>query len=134
MYVAVKGGERAIDYAHKLLADARRGDRIGIGRCMPDREHGAWRASQDGLGHASEDHVRQSAPPVRPDDQQIDLFAHRVVDDRLDGRFEAGDGRRDVQDGLVGARERLEVMACARLRLLLQIGRERDEQELDIEG
>ena len=27
MYVAVKGGERAIDNAHKLLADARRGDR-----------------------------------------------------------------------------------------------------------
>src|ERR1044071_8874470 len=27
MYVAVKGGERAIDNAHKLLADVRRGDR-----------------------------------------------------------------------------------------------------------
>jgi alpha-D-ribose 1-methylphosphonate 5-triphosphate synthase subunit PhnI len=27
MYVAVKGGERAIDNAHRLLADARRGDR-----------------------------------------------------------------------------------------------------------
>ena len=27
MYVAVKGGERAIDNAHKLLADARRGNR-----------------------------------------------------------------------------------------------------------
>ena len=27
MYVAVKGGERAIENAHALLADARRGDR-----------------------------------------------------------------------------------------------------------
>src|SRR5579863_3219709 len=27
MYVAVKGGERAIDNAHRLLADVRRGDR-----------------------------------------------------------------------------------------------------------
>jgi len=27
MYVAVKGGERAIENAHTLLADARRGDR-----------------------------------------------------------------------------------------------------------
>src|SRR6476620_2892922 len=27
MYVAVKGGERAIENAHRLLADARRGDR-----------------------------------------------------------------------------------------------------------
>src|SRR5512143_4065320 len=27
MYVAVKGGERAIDNAHALLADVRRGDR-----------------------------------------------------------------------------------------------------------
>ncbi|HLN11309.1 MAG TPA: carbon-phosphorus lyase complex subunit PhnI, partial [Xanthobacteraceae bacterium] len=26
MYVAVKGGERAIDNAHRLLAHARRGD------------------------------------------------------------------------------------------------------------
>ena len=26
MYVAVKGGEKAIDNAHKLLADERRGD------------------------------------------------------------------------------------------------------------
>ena len=26
MYVAVKGGERAIENAHALLADARRGD------------------------------------------------------------------------------------------------------------
>ena len=27
MYVAVKGGEKAIDHAHRLLADERRGDR-----------------------------------------------------------------------------------------------------------
>jgi len=27
MYVAVKGGERAIENAHRLLADVRRGDR-----------------------------------------------------------------------------------------------------------
>uniref|UniRef100_UPI003F9013F4 carbon-phosphorus lyase complex subunit PhnI n=1 Tax=Acinetobacter baumannii TaxID=470 RepID=UPI003F9013F4 len=27
MYVAVKGGERAIENAHRLLANARRGDR-----------------------------------------------------------------------------------------------------------
>ena len=27
MYVAVKGGERAIENAHRLLADRRRGDR-----------------------------------------------------------------------------------------------------------
>ena len=27
MYVAVKGGERAIDNAHRLLAEKRRGDR-----------------------------------------------------------------------------------------------------------
>ena len=27
MYVAVKGGEKAIDNAHRLLADRRRGDR-----------------------------------------------------------------------------------------------------------
>ena len=27
MYVAVKGGERAIENAHRLLAHARRGDR-----------------------------------------------------------------------------------------------------------
>jgi len=49
MYVAVKGGERAIENAHALLAHARRGDPVGAGDfARPDLgAAGGWRSTGD---------------------------------------------------------------------------------------
>ena len=47
MYVAVKGGENAIDNAHRLLADARRGDprRAGNLRSRRSTSSSRWRST-----------------------------------------------------------------------------------------
>ena len=48
MYVAVKGGERAIENAHALLAHARRGDPSGAGAFARPDFASSWRSRSTG--------------------------------------------------------------------------------------
>ena len=72
MYVAVKGGERAIENAHRLLAHERRGDRevaeISLSQISGQLGLGVDRVMSEGSLYAA---ARENSPMLRRDEKMI---------------------------------------------------------------
>ena len=97
MYVAVKGGERAIEAAHRLLAEDRRGDpdvppisSVAEGEMTPRyiRRAEPLAVELDEFAHAVRD---GGPPPVDPHDAMVALLlARKMVEAAETGEVIAG--------------------------------------------